>query len=87
MDTTSLFNFEFVDRYKERKIFSNYATSRNVQQIMWVTGKRGMGKTRFVRQMISDLSKRNIIWLDNSILDVNENVMFELFNKLQKFSN
>lgn len=87
MDTTSLFNFEFVDRYKERKIFSNYATSRNIQQIMWVTGKRGMGKTRFVRQMISDFSNRNIIWLDNSILDVNENVISELFDELQKFSN
>lgn len=86
MNTTSLFNFEFVDRYKERKIFLNYATERNIQQIMWVTGKRGMGKTRFVRQMISDLSERNIIWLDNSILDVNEDAISDLLNKLQQLS-
>lgn len=86
MDTTSLFDFEFVDRYKERKIFFNYATTRNSKEIMWVTGKRGMGKTRFVKQMISDLSERNVVWLDNSILDENENIISELLNKLQNLS-
>lgn len=86
MDTTSLFDFEFVDRYTERKKFLNYASDKKSRQIIWVSGKRGMGKTRFVRQMISDFCEQNIVWLDNSILDKNEDVISELLNNLQELS-
>jgi len=86
MDNTSLFNFEFVDRYKERKIFSKYVTSKETQEILWVTGKRGMGKTRFVKQMLFELTSYRIIWLDNSIQNAKENLIDSLLRELQKVS-
>ena len=84
MDTTRLFNFEFVDRYQERKIFSSYTNSRNIEHILWITGERGVGKTRFVKQMLLDLSGRTIIWVDDSIQSENEIIILDFLNKLQK---
>lgn len=87
MDTTKLFEFEFVDRYNERKKFSNYTNKKNPQKILWVTGKRGIGKTRFVKQMIYKLSDCKIIWIDNSIQNESDNILSQFINELQKIND
>lgn len=87
MDTTSIFNFTFVDRSDERRIFSNYNRAETIGTILWVTGKRGVGKTRFIKQMIESNSEQKIIWLDNSIQDTQVNDIYPFLKELQKLHN
>lgn len=86
MNTTSLFNFEFVDRYKERKIFSNYISTCINEQILWISGERGVGKTRFLKEMLQDLSNYKIIWVDNQVQNSTDNAMEAFLDKLQSNS-
>lgn len=48
MDTTLLFDFSFVDRNKESKIFDAFMYE-NEKNILWIDGNRGVGKTTFVK--------------------------------------
>ena len=86
MNTTSLFNFEFVDRYKERITFSNYTNCNNSEKILWITGERGIGKTRFVKQMVQDMSTYKFVWIDNQVQDENYNATSQLLDELQRIS-
>ena len=48
MDTTLLFDFSFVDRNKESKIFDAFMYE-NEKNILWIDGNHGVGKTTFVK--------------------------------------
>ena len=44
MNNTDLFDFIFVDRYKEQKILENYLIT-STDSTLWIYGKQGFGKT------------------------------------------
>lgn len=48
MNTPDLFDFSFVDREREQKIFNNYMSEPN-KSVLWVDGKHGVGKTQFIK--------------------------------------
>ena len=56
MNNTDLFDFIFVDRYKEQKILENYLIT-STDSTLWIYGKQGFGKTEFVTYMLKKNKK------------------------------
>lgn len=58
-----LFDFNFVDRSKERKIISDFINQKTDSNILWINGQSGVGKSFLIENtlMINDTSKRILI--------------------------
>lgn len=63
MDTTLLFDFSFVDRSNESKVFDSFI-NENKKNILWVDGNHGVGKTRFVKYNIQKYKQYKICYFN-----------------------
>lgn len=86
MNNIDLFEFPFVDRIDESKRFKQFMNDSN-QNILWINGDSGVGKSSFVKQMEQNIKDREKIRLYIPPLDENKNSLFLLIEELQKISN
>lgn len=49
MKNIDLFNFKFVDRENERMIVKNFILSPNTDNVLWIHGESGVGKTELAK--------------------------------------
>lgn len=53
MNNKDLFVFKFVDREIERKIVRNFLLDSNTENILWIHGESGVGKTELIKYFMS----------------------------------
>jgi predicted AAA+ superfamily ATPase len=63
MYTTDLFNFRFVDRDEARNKFRAFFANSD-GNVLWVKGKRGLGKTTFINFMLEEYTQYNLCYFD-----------------------
>lgn len=63
MYTTDLFNFRFVDRDEARNKFRNFFANSD-GNVLWVKGKRGLGKTTFINFMLEEYTQYSLCYFD-----------------------
>lgn len=83
MNTTDLFNFRFVDRDNERKKFKKFFKNSE-ENVLWVKGKRGFGKTTFINFMLEEYPQYALCYLDIPKQSDSLNIIIDLISQLQK---
>lgn len=83
MNTTDLFNFRFVDRDNERKKFKKFFENSE-ENVLWVKGKRGFGKTTFINFMLEEYPQYALCYLDIPKQSDSLNIIIDLISQLQK---
>lgn len=61
MESTSLFQFPFTDRFAEREKMNEFIESEHGSNILWINGDHGIGKTFFLDNVLSENNDYNII--------------------------
>lgn len=83
MEQTELFDFSFVDREREQQIFKNFI-SGSEKKILWINGNRGVGKSEFIKYMISAYEHYSFVYYDVKEGCKNEDILTGFIQKLQK---
>ena len=82
MNTTELFDFSFVDREREQIIFNNFILE-SPKTVLWIDGKRGVGKTQFVTYMVEQNVNFLYAYYDIKEDRKNEEILIEFIKMLQ----
>lgn len=83
MEQTELFDFSFVDRAREQQIFKNFM-SGSKKEILWISGKRGVGKSEFIKYMVSSYKQYSFVYYDVKGSCKNEDILTGFIQELQK---
>ena len=86
MEKTELFDFSFVNRTREQKIFKKFIFNFD-KEILWINGNRGVGKSEFIKYMINQNIQYKFIYylvMENS---KSEDVLKGFIQELQKAGN
>ncbi len=86
MNTTDLFDFSFVDRDRERQIFNNFI-SNEAKNILWINGKRGVGKTQFILHMMHQNEDFAFIQYNIEADEKDDKILIDFIEKLQSLMN
>ncbi len=90
MLNTDIFNFEFVDRAKERKIFDQYlfGSSSQSEYALWLSGKRGTGKSFFLTQYVITKGNFVSVYVNTDINNASPGLYLKTFiGQLNKAAN
>lgn len=83
MNNTDLFNFLFVDRSNEKLKLDKFLRIPTYT-ILWIKGKRGFGKTEFLKYVLSNRKEYSLCYIDVKIntnaVDIISNFITELQN-------
>lgn len=82
---TEVFNFNFVDRVKEREKVEEFIKSNN--NFLWIDGVHGVGKSFFIENYIVPLMKtkyEHVIYINKSSNEKNINYLTLFVNKLSE---
>lgn len=81
METSELFNFQFVDRNKEQKILNNFFQNIT-EQTLWIKGDSGLGKTTFFNYVYENWTNYCLCYIniksDSTVLDILQSFILEL---------
>ena len=83
MNTPELFDFSFVDRNREQKIFNNFILNSN-KNVLWIDGKRGVGKTQFVKHTIKQHANYSFAYYDIKPDKENVEILTDFIKMLQE---
>lgn len=61
MDNRDIFNFEFVDRERQKQIIEKYLATNNNQNYLWINGNSGIGKSFFIKKKILENKNFNCL--------------------------
>lgn len=61
MDNRDIFNFNFVDRERQKQIIEKYLTADSNQNYLWINGNSGIGKSFFIKKKILDSNKYDFL--------------------------
>lgn len=86
MNTTELFDFNFVDRTDERVKMEKFLSNSN-NDVLWISGKRGLGKTKFFQYVFQGYNNFTLCYTDIGINENSADVISEFIIELQKHSN
>lgn len=64
MKNIDLFSFEFVDRENERMVVKNFILSPATDNVLWIHGESGVGKTELVTYFSSCFSNYKYIHIN-----------------------
>jgi Tfp pilus assembly protein PilF/KaiC/GvpD/RAD55 family RecA-like ATPase len=81
-----IFDFDFVDRVDERKQIDEFSAQPS-QNILWVNGDSGIGKTFFIEKYICSKYESNdykIVYINKAINEENKVYLDEFINELSK---
>ena len=87
MNNTELFNFKFVDRINERKTLCTFLNHEMENNILWLNGASGVGKTYFIEKNILDNKKENdVVVYINKIGEATTSYIYQFINMLSESS-
>ncbi|ALS35932.1 hypothetical protein ABID30_000606 [Enterococcus rotai] len=88
MENPNLFDFPFVDRKSERKVIAKFLEYNKKKQVLWITGKHGVGKTFFIEKVFASNIQAEWTLLHLNFLDnMNDDLYLnEFINQLQVIS-
>ena len=86
MNNTDLFDFIFVDRYKEQKILENYLIT-STDSTLWIYGKQGFGKTEFVTYMLKKNKKYRFCYINIDVSENSADIISNFIIELQTYSS
>lgn len=61
MDNRDIFNFDFVDRERQKQIIEKYLAIDNNQNYLWINGNSGIGKSFFIKKKILENKDFNFL--------------------------
>lgn len=77
-----ILNFEFIDRYHEQAAFKKYILDSD-NKLLWIKGKRGIGKTSFINHVVKHIDKPYIL-INNKIESSKENLLEPFLYNIQE---
>lgn len=83
MEKTDLFDFSFVDRDHEKRIFDNFISNSN-KEILWISGKRGVGKSQFIKYMLNQNKQYRFVYYEIKNKSKSEDNLIGFIEELQK---
>lgn len=86
MNTTELFAFNFVDRADERVKMDQYLSNPN-GNVLWIKGKRGLGKTKFFKYVFQNYKEYALCYIDLKINSNSVDIISDFIAELQKYSD
>lgn len=84
MKTTDLFDFRFVDRINEKKILEAFL-SRKSENVLWIKGYHGFGKTNFFQHVIKQHNEYKICYIDIKKNETDIDILSNFIKILQSF--
>ncbi|MCM1235337.1 MAG: hypothetical protein NC489_34995 [Ruminococcus flavefaciens] len=87
MNNTELFNFKFVNRINERKVLHTFLNHEMENNILWINGASGVGKTYFIEKNILD-NKRDgdVVVYINKFGEASTSYIYQFINILSESS-
>jgi len=85
MNTNELFEFSFVNRTYEKDVFSAFLSKDNNSNVLWIKGKRGVGKTRFIEHVIENNNNWLSVMINSSLEDFKKDILLLFIKELQKY--
>lgn len=85
MNTTDLFDFSFVDREYEKKVFEKFTMSSD-KCILWIDGEHGVGKTTFLTHMLESIKSYKFAYFDIKSDKNSKEILEGFINEIQKFA-
>lgn len=61
MDSRKLFQFRFVDRFDQKKQLTEFLHGGSQFNVLWMSGKQGIGKTRLIKEVIEKEKTASLI--------------------------
>lgn len=85
MKNTELFDFQFVDREKERNISKKFFSDKS-ENTLWIKGASGYGKTTFFKYVFANYSGHSLCYLDIKANSNSITIISDFIEELQKES-
>lgn len=85
MKTTDLFDFSFVDREYEKKVFKKFISSSD-KNILWIDGEHGVGKTTFLSHMLKFHTNFEFAYFDIKSSKNGEEIIEGFIKVIQKYA-
>lgn len=85
MKTTELFSFNFVDRIEERTKMEKFL-STDIDNVLWVKGARGLGKTQFLKYVFQHHKDYIFCYKDIKMNEQSIDILSDFIIELQKNS-
>ena len=83
MKNTELFDFQFVDREKERNISKKFFSDKS-ENTLWIKGASGYGKTTFFKYVFTNYSGNSLCYLDIKTNSNSITIISDFIEELQK---
>lgn len=83
MDNRDIFDFKFVNRFKEREQIKNFLNNIMNTNILWIFGANGIGKSTLINKSLLDAVFENTIYINLESQNENNNCMKQLLEELQ----
>lgn len=83
MQKTELFDFSFVNRNHQQKIFKRFISNFN-KEILWINGNSGVGKSEFIKYMLSQNEQYTFVYYLVMENNKSEDVLKGFIQELQK---
>lgn len=86
MNTTELFQFNFVDRATEQIKMEKFLSTSN-NSVLWIRGKRGFGKTKFFNYVFKNHKNDILCYIDIKTDESSTDILSKFILELQTHSN